>query len=57
MKWQLIIGCSAIAVSSFIAGFKFSVWTLKIVIEDEASKSRRSRRLRQIAEDDESYYR
>lgn len=57
MKWQLIIGCSAIAVTSFIAGFRFSIWTLKKVLEDDLAKIRMTRRLKYIAEDDEHLYR
>lgn len=57
MKLQLIIGCLAIAVVSFAAGFRFSIWTLKKVVEDDSAKRRMTRRLKYIAEDDEHLYR
>ena len=52
MKWQLFIGCFAIAMASFMAGFKVAIMLLKKAIKDVNVKAR----LRKVKYDDEIQY-
>ena len=52
MKWQLFIGCFAIALASFIAGFKVAIMLANQAIKDANFKAK----LRRIKYDDEIQY-
>jgi hypothetical protein len=52
MEWQLFIGCFAIALASFMAGFRVAIMLSRKAVKDAQFKSK----LRKIKYDDEIQY-
>ena len=52
MKWQLFVGCFAISLASFMAGFKVAIMLANQAIKDAQFKAK----LRRIKHDDEIQY-
>jgi len=44
MKWQLFVGCFAIAMASFGLGFKVALYLVRVGLKDEVAKAKLKRR-------------